>query len=84
MDLLEIIEDRLKKLKEKIDQAKLKFPIYFIKIPVMTYYSALEMRMMRSLSKSISFFAVSNIVSKRINSPGTFSKNSFGVALGFF
>ncbi|RZB35657.1 MAG: hypothetical protein SRB2_02954 [Desulfobacteraceae bacterium Eth-SRB2] len=85
MDPLEIIEDRLKKLKEKIDRAKLQFPIYFIKIPVMTYYSTLEMRVMRSLSRSIPFFAVSNIVSKRtLNSSGTFSKNSFGVALGFF
>jgi len=30
MDLLEIIEDRLKKLKEKIDQAKLQLPVYII------------------------------------------------------
>ncbi len=63
MDLLEIIEDRLKKHKEKIDQAKLQLPVYSIKIPVMTYYSTLEMSVMRSLSRSIPFFAVFNIVS---------------------
>jgi len=85
MDLLELIEDRLKKLKEKIDQAKPQLPIYFIKIPVMTYYSTLEMNVIGSLSRSISFFAVSNIVSKKtLNSSGTFSKNSFGVDLRFF